>query len=154
MNMKKYMVGLIGILMLVGCSNSSDSNKRNQIPVASFTFSCTDLSCDFDAGTSSDADGTIDSYNWSFGSMGVAVSNSFDSGGTYPVTLTVIDNRGAASSVTQDVVVIDPPTNFSQFVKSEFAKDANSEPTEINDTVFTDTDQQSPDAYDDLLMSP
>lgn len=154
MNTKKYLVGLIGVLMLVGCSNSSDSNKINQIPVASFTFSCIDLSCDFDASASSDADGTIASYNWSFDSMGAVVSNSFDSGGTYPVTLTVIDNRGAASSVTQDVVVIDPPTNFSQFVKSEFAKDANSEPTEINDTVFTDTDQQSPDAYDDLLMSP
>ena len=151
MNTKKYLVGLIGVLMLVGCSNSSDSNKINQIPIASFTFSCIDLSCDFDASASADSDGTIVSYTWSFDQSGVMVSNTFASGGTYTVTLTVADNQGAASSSSQDVTVVDPPTNFTGFTKTQFAADANSEPAEINDVVFTDPDQENEAAYDDLL---
>ncbi len=39
-------------------------SPQNQAPVASFTYSCSGLSCSFDAGDSSDGDGTISSYQW------------------------------------------------------------------------------------------
>src|SRR3989441_2286897 len=38
----------------------------NQPPVAAFTSSCTQLTCNFTS-TSSDPDGTIASYRWTFG---------------------------------------------------------------------------------------
>ncbi len=39
----------------------------NQPPVAAFTETATDLAVAFDAGSSSDLDGTIVSYEWNFG---------------------------------------------------------------------------------------
>src|SRR5207247_4177991 len=38
----------------------------NQAPTANFTFSCSALNCNFTS-TSSDPDGTIASYSWTFG---------------------------------------------------------------------------------------
>ena len=84
----------------------------NQPPVASFTKSCTGLTCSFTS-TSSDPDGTIASYRWTFGDGSAAAttqnaSHSYASGGTYTVTLTVTDNLGATSSSSQTVTVTQP----------------------------------------------
>ena len=80
----------------------------NQPPVASFTKTCGLLTCKFTS-TSSDPDGTIASYSWTFGDGGTSPlqspSHSYAAGGTYPVTLTVTDNLGATSSTSQSVTV-------------------------------------------------
>jgi PKD repeat protein len=77
--------------------------------VASFTYSCTDLSCDFDASGSSDSDGTIVTYGWDFGdgstASGVTTGHEYASEGTYTVVLTVTDDDGATGSDSQDVSV-------------------------------------------------
>ncbi|MBL4660931.1 MAG: S8 family serine peptidase [Alcanivoracaceae bacterium] len=86
----------------------SNNPPVNIPPTASFTSSCTDLSCNFDASGSSDSDGTITGYSWSFGGSGVTASNTFASAGTFAVTLTVTDNDGATDSVTNNVSVTDP----------------------------------------------
>ncbi len=39
----------------------------NQPPTAGFSVSCQQLDCSFDAGASTDADGTITAYAWDFG---------------------------------------------------------------------------------------
>ncbi|MEX2179433.1 MAG: S8 family serine peptidase [Gemmatimonadaceae bacterium] len=84
----------------------------NQSPTASFTFSCTDLSCSFNGGGSSDPDGSISSYAWNFGDgttgSGVAPSKTYASGGTRTVTLTVTDNGGATGSTSQSVTTVAP----------------------------------------------
>jgi len=49
------------------------SGSGNTPPTASFSSSCTALSCDFDAGASNDPDGTIVNYDWTFGD-GLAAS--------------------------------------------------------------------------------
>ncbi len=82
----------------------------NVAPTASFTSSCTDLTCSFNGSASSDSDGTIASYSWSFGGTGATASNTFASAGTYSVTLTVTDNDGATGTSTQNVTVTAPPT--------------------------------------------
>ena len=79
----------------------------NQGPIASFTYACSGLSCTFDD-TSTDADGSIASRSWSFGGSGDPQSHTFAAEGTHSVTLTVIDNGGASSSVTQQVTVSAP----------------------------------------------
>ncbi|MCW2781397.1 MAG: domain containing protein, partial [Marmoricola sp.] len=79
----------------------------NQAPVATFTTSCTGLTCSFDAGGSSDPDGTIASYAWNYGDSatgtGVTSSHTYASGGARTVTLTVTDNQGAPGTTTRSV---------------------------------------------------
>ena len=63
----------------------------------------------FDALGSTDDDGYIKFYNWSFGDgstgSGETVSHTYTSPGTYIVTLTVTDNSGLSSSASLSVTV-------------------------------------------------
>lgn len=89
-----------------------ESGQSNNPPSASFSANCTDLSCNFDAGNSTDSDGTIVGYDWSYGDGSVGTgqtsSHSFGSDGTYSVALTVTDNSGATASTTQSLSVNGP----------------------------------------------
>jgi PKD repeat protein len=94
----------------------------NQAPTASFTFTCTDLSCTFNGSTSSDPDGSISSYAWSFGDgtsgSGAVVAKTYASAGTRTVTLTVTDNAGATGSTSQSVSVTAPSTGITLAVST------------------------------------
>jgi len=63
----------------------------------------------FDATASTDPDGSIVSFQWTFGdgttTTGNVVYHQFAVAGTYSVVLTVTDNGGATNSATQAVVV-------------------------------------------------
>jgi PKD repeat protein len=90
----------------------------NQPPVASFTSTCSLLSCTFDATNSADPDGSIASYLWDFGDhtsdTGSAPMHAFAASGTYSVTLTVTDNSGAPGVATTPVTVSSvPPANIA-----------------------------------------
>ena len=79
----------------------------NAAPTASFTSSCTNLACSFDGSASSDSDGSIASYAWTFGdgataAVGAKPAHTYAAGGTYSVTLTVTDNNGATNSIVED----------------------------------------------------
>lgn len=90
------------------------SGIGNILPVASFTFACTGLTCSFDASGSSDPGGTFLAYAWNFGDgtagSGVAVSHTYTAAGTYPVTLTVTDGDGATGMQSQNVGPLSQPT--------------------------------------------
>ena len=91
----------------------TNTGAPNVAPTASFTSSVTSgtapLGVAFNAAASKDPDGTIVSYNWNFGDYtsgaGQTPSHTFTSAGTFPVTLTVTDNRGASHSQTTDISV-------------------------------------------------
>ena len=84
----------------------------NESPTASFTVSPSDPEPDqevtFDAGDSSDPDGSIASYEWDLGdgssATGQTVTNRYESG-EYTVTLTVTDGEGATASRTRSITV-------------------------------------------------
>lgn len=63
----------------------------------------------FNASQSTSQTGTIVQWLWNFGdgttASGEIVQKTFRGAGTFPVTLTVIDNIGASNSVTQNVTV-------------------------------------------------
>ncbi len=90
----------------------------NQLPVAAFTSTATNLSVAFDGTSSSDPDGSIASYAWDFGDSsttgtGASPNHTYASAGTYSVTLTVTDNKGGTNATNQTVTVSkanNPPT--------------------------------------------
>ena len=85
----------------------------NVAPVASFTSSCAGLTCDFNGSASSDSDGTIVSYRWTFGDgqtgTGPTTSHTYAGASSYTVVLTATDNQGATGSSTGTVTVAPPP---------------------------------------------
>jgi PKD repeat protein len=81
----------------------------NQPPVAVFSSTCTNLGCTFDSTGTNDPDGSIATYAWTFGDGGTSTlaspPHTYAAGGTYTVTLTVTDNKGATGSVQHSVTV-------------------------------------------------
>ena len=80
------------------------SGPADQPPTAVFSSSTSGLAVSVDSSGSSDSDGTIVARSWTFGDGGTATgttaSHTFAAPGTYPVTLTVTDDKGVAASST------------------------------------------------------
>ena len=83
----------------------------NQVPQPSFTVSPTigivPVGARLDGSGSTDADGTITSYEWDFGDgttgTGAIVTHTFDGAGPFVVSLKVTDNGGAENVFTQQL---------------------------------------------------
>jgi len=88
--------------------HSKGDNGKDSSPSASFTYSCSGLTCDFDG---SDSSGKKLSYAWDFddGNMGSGkrVSHTFPADGTYNVLLEVTDKDSNTAQTNNDVVVSD-----------------------------------------------
>ncbi len=106
-----------------GCKDSkSRLIKVNEKPIAQFEYDSKNLNAgemiSFDASSSKDSDGEIESYIWDFGDKsekgeGKTAQHSFFSGGSYIVELQVEDNDGATSSLRAEMSVNSPPNaNF------------------------------------------
>ncbi|KPK53598.1 MAG: hypothetical protein AMS22_07185 [Thiotrichales bacterium SG8_50] len=80
----------------------------NVTPIADFTYDVMGLVVDF-TDASVDPDSLIVSWNWDFDDGTTSTvpnpQHDYTAGGTYSVTLTVIDDQGAANSVTKEVTV-------------------------------------------------
>ena len=86
----------------------------NKAPVAKITVApgtgAIPLAVSFDASGSSDSDGTIASYAWTFGdgstASGKSASHTFTTVANYTVTLKVTDNLGASNTTTSTVTAL------------------------------------------------
>ena len=82
----------------------------NAGPSAVFTSSPDGLSVAFDASASTDPDGTITSYQWSFGDgttgVGATTAHTYATAGTYTVALTVTDDDAASTTTTSAITVV------------------------------------------------
>lgn len=89
----------------------------NQLPTASFSVQANRLVVQLDGSASTDADGHLVGYRWSFGEPSVGGENqsaeqkpqhSYQATGTYTVTLTVTDDRGGEHSLSRNITVLNP----------------------------------------------
>ncbi|MCX8103810.1 MAG: PKD domain-containing protein [Candidatus Bipolaricaulota bacterium] len=120
---------------LAACTrDTTPPNSENKPPIASMEFSPMSgeapLTVHFSAETSTDPDGQIVSYVWDFGDgtqgTGMFTEHEYTDKGTFVVTLTVTDDKGASSSAQGTVFVQDrtqppPPTSSSRTDKIENA---------------------------------
>ncbi len=78
---------------------------------------CAALACTLDGSGSTDTDGTIASYAWTFGDgatgAGPTASHTYAIGGTYPVTLTVTDDGGQTGTASSSVTVASTAAPFA-----------------------------------------
>ncbi|EAR26059.1 hypothetical protein A20C1_09269 [marine actinobacterium PHSC20C1] len=101
----------------------------NVAPTAAFSSEVSENLVAFDAAASSDPDGTIISYAWSFGDGatgdGITPSHAYAAAGDYTVTLTVTDNQGATGAVTRVVSALAPPV-VTVLARDEFSRTQSS----------------------------
>ncbi len=83
--------------------------STNSPPVAAFQQACSGLDCAF-SDLSSDSDGTLLSWAWSFGDGVTSAdrhpSHIYATAGTYGVTLTVSDDGGGVGVASREVTVV------------------------------------------------
>jgi PKD repeat protein len=94
-------------------STSTVALPANVAPTASFSFSCDELTCSFDARLSADDD-ELSTFSWDFGDStsdtgGAVLSHVFAAAGTRNVTLTVTDADGVQDVEELQVSVSAPP---------------------------------------------
>jgi PKD repeat protein len=86
--------------------------RPNDPPNASFTWVCSGRDCDF-TDTSTDPDGTIASWSWTFGDGSSSSqrnpSHLYAVAGVYDVTLEVTDDKGATDATTVSITANEAP---------------------------------------------
>ena len=102
-------------------------------PIASFSYypenPIINETITFNASNSTDPDGTIENYEWTFGdgekAEGEIVTHSYSSAGNYTVKLTVADNEGAKNSTAEIINIhnIEIPIVITVLVRATEASD-------------------------------
>ncbi|WP_159085055.1 PKD domain-containing protein [Planctomonas deserti] len=145
----------------------------NAAPTAAFSASCPLLSCSFNASSSRDSDGSIRSYDWTFGdgttATGPSVAHVFPRG-DHRVSLRVTDDDGATATTSRTMNV--PTRATATIAADDFARttatgwgtaDAGGTWTTDSDTRFSTAGTEgvvltppgrSPDAYLSNAFAP
>jgi PKD repeat protein len=105
-----------GSLFVLDFNNARLRRIENKLPVADLNAAPSSgqapLTVSFDGSHSSDPDGSIVSYQWSFGdgasASGATVNHRYNAG-TYTASLTVTDDSGATASATRQITAGAPP---------------------------------------------
>jgi len=118
---------------------------KNHPPTADFTYSPqnpTDTQAVHFTDNSDDTDGTIANYTWNFGDGSTSnepnPTHQYEDNGTYTVTLTVKDDKGATDTISKQIEVSnEPPTAYFKYEPADKAK-INEEVTFTDESTDTD----------------
>ena len=103
---------------LITCWRPSGGVLPNQPPTAVMSANplsgTAPLTVTFDGSASTDPDGSVTSWIWSFGDgstgTGVVTTHTYTTSGmTYTPSLTVVDDRGASNRITGSAIVVNAP---------------------------------------------
>jgi PKD repeat protein len=101
-------------LFVVPASGTQANRPPVAVASATPTSGAAPLAVSLDGRGSSDPDGTVASYAWSFGDgtsgSGATASHTYTAAGSYSARLTVTDNGGATASATVAITVSAPAT--------------------------------------------
>ncbi len=92
------------------------SAQGNKAPTASLSATCDHLDCTFNASGSTDSDGSIVGYSWSFGDgtnaqgTSATASHTYAGAGSVTASVTVTDNGGATDTASTTVNPTSVPT--------------------------------------------
>ncbi|WP_269045840.1 PKD domain-containing protein [Paenarthrobacter sp. Z7-10] len=132
------------------CLAPSSPPPVNQPPVAAITSSNTGLDVAVDGSRSTDSDGTIGAYAWTFGdgasANGPTTGHTYAAAGTYTMTLTVTDDVGATGTATKTVSVTAEAGTSPGVVFRAAAQ------TNVNSTSPTVTEPDTVQAGDGILL--
>ncbi|MPV36572.1 PKD domain-containing protein [Georgenia subflava] len=118
----------------------------NTVPTAAFTTATEGLRVTVDGTGSSDPDGTIASYAWTFGdgdgatATGPTAGHTYATAGTYGVTLTVKDDDGGTRRLTKEVTVPEPVEVPNQAPTAAFDVDADELTVSVDASTSSDPD--------------
>jgi len=100
------------IVVVVGLASLQPKSRPqsvNELPVARFVYDADNLTVVFNASASSDPDGSIANYSWTFGdetgAFGNVTRHVYATNGSYKVALTVTDDKGGKNSTKKDLTV-------------------------------------------------
>jgi PKD repeat protein len=137
-----YFVGDIDYIRI----EKGSGGPGNVAPDAALEANCTGLICGLSGAGSTDPDGAVQSYAWDFGDGTTAgtgsvptTSHTYAAAGTYQVSLTVTDDRGATDT-TVETVEVAPAAEAISFVGA-----ANASANAINHSVAVPADVASGD---------
>lgn len=117
----KLTVILMALGLALGLSSCTRDTKppqpENKPPIASLEFEPkmgeAPLTVHFSAATSTDPDGQIASYSWDFGDggkgTGLFTEHRYTKKGSFVVSLTVTDDKGATATIKRTVFITEPP---------------------------------------------
>lgn len=111
----RLLLAALLLVVVTACGGGGGGGGGNQAPVAAFSTTTSDgsLQVSFDGRASSDSDGSIVSYQWSFGDgtsgSGAQLNHSYLQAGSYTATLTVTDDDGASATTSRLITVTAPP---------------------------------------------
>ncbi|BDZ45934.1 beta strand repeat-containing protein [Naasia aerilata] len=117
-------------------------NNTNATPTASYTSVVNGLTVAFTS-TSTDPDGTIAAYAWTFGDGTTSTlanpNKAYANAGTYPITLKVTDDKGA-SGTTSGSITVGGATPPNTPPTAAFTNTVNGLGVSVNGSTSTDTD--------------
>lgn len=91
----------------------------NRRPLPSFSYTCRELTCTFDGTNTRDRDGEVTGVSWDLGDGGTAetlqVEHTYQTSGTYHVSLTATDAAGDTGTLTRTVVIPVAPVVLERF---------------------------------------